>query len=167
MNLDREQRELLALHWEPGTWIGAVKRAFGPVAEMVGSAEGVLIDSHPPHSLLALWKPPKSPMQPPFLRRFPWMVSITAGDTDAAVAELLRELPPGVRLFLTQHEIDWALMAEIVMLSEENLAPYHYRELESFAEQQRADTLAAISASYTRDESSLRKFVKTVPDKLP
>ena len=165
--IDSNHEEHLVPQWAPGVWIGAVKRAFGPVAEMLAGSDGVVIDSHPPHSLLVLWKPPRSPMQPPFLRRFPWMVSITTGDAGVAVGELLKQLPHDSRLFLSKHEIDWALMAEIVMLSEKNLAPYHYRELQRFAEDQRAETLAAISAGYTRDEGSFRHFVKTVRDEMP
>ena len=129
----------------------------------------MLVDSHPPHSLLVLWKPPKSPLQPPFLRRYPWMVSIDAvSGADAALHELLKQMPHDAQLYLARpRDIDWALMAEIVMLSEKNLAPYHYRELQAFAQAEREATLAEISAGYTRDEGGFRHFVKTVRDELP
>ena len=86
MSIDNSELQRLVPHWSPGVWIGAVKRAFGPVNELVAGSDGVLVDSHPPHSLLVLWKPPKAPLQPPFLRRYPWMVSIDAvSDADAAL----------------------------------------------------------------------------------
>ncbi len=138
------------------------------MAELVAGHDGVVVDSHPPHSLLVLWKPPKA-MTQPMLRRFPWMVSISAvGDADTALAELLLQLPPDARLYLARHhDIDWALMAEIVMVSEKDLAPYHYRELQAFVLAEREATLAKISAGYSRDEGSFHHFVKTVRDELP
>lgn len=167
MSLDPALHERLVFEWTRGVWIGAVKRAFGPVAELVAGSDGVLVDNHPPHSLLVLWKPAKV-NEPPFLRRLPWMVSIHAAlDTDEALAELFGQLPDDkARLFIARHDIDWALMAEIVMLSETGLAPYHYRELERFVQEEREHTLAAISAGYTRDEGGFRQFVKTVRDEL-
>jgi len=53
-------------------------------ALLIAGEDAVMVENHPPHSLLVLWKPPKP--NEPFLRRFPWMVSISARDGDGAVA---------------------------------------------------------------------------------
>ncbi len=166
MSLDRDQRSRLLGEWHPAAWVGAVRRVFGPVAEVADDAggDGSVVESHPPHSLFVAWSPLK-PGQP-LLRRWPSLVSIVGADGDGAIAALLKALPPAASLWLTSHEIDWALMAEIVMLSEPDLAPFHYRELERFVAAERAATLAQISAAYTADEDGFRRFVKTVPGSL-
>lgn len=166
MSLDRDQRARLSPDWHPAAWVGAVRRVFGPVAEVgdgAGDDDGV-VESHPPHSLFVAWSPLK-PGQP-LLRRWPSLVSIVGADGDDAVAALLKAVPGGAPLWLTPHEIDWALMAEIVMLSEPDLAPFHYRELERFVAAERAATLAQISAAYTADGDGFRRFIKTVPGSL-
>lgn len=158
MSLDPALHERLVFEWTRGAWVGAVRRVFGPVAELVAGSDGVLVDSHPTHSLLVLWKPPK-PGEPPFLRRLPWMVSVhPVDDIDDALTELFAQLPGDARLYIARQDIDWALLAEIVMLSETGLQPYHYRELERFVREEREQTLAAISAGYTRDEGGFRQF---------
>jgi hypothetical protein len=49
------------------------------------------------------------------------------------------------------------------MLSEaQNFLPEHYRELERFIEQERATTLATISANYTDRESGFEGFLGTL-----
>jgi hypothetical protein len=169
MTIDSSQLQRLVPHWSPGVWVGAVRRVFGPINELVAGEAGVLVDSHPPHSLLVLWKPPgaQAPAQPPFLRRMPWMVSIRAlADADAALAVLLAQMPHDARLYLARHDIDWALMAEIVMLTEKNLAPYHHRELQAFVQAERDATRAAISAGYRHDDDG-RHFANTGRDELP
>jgi len=152
----------IASQWVPGAWIGAVRRAFGPVAEMVEHSD--VVESHPPHSLLALWRPLK-PGQV-ILRRWPSVVSIVAGDTHAAVNRIFEQIPPRAMLWLLKDNVDWALMAEIVMLSETGLERFHYVELQRFIDAQRVETLAAISSGYASEEGGHRRFVKTVPDPL-
>ena len=63
---------------------------------------------------------------------------------------------------MSRGDLDWALMAEIVMVSERGLAPYQSRELEGFVRVDRARTLAAIARGYTGDEHRYRSFVDTV-----
>jgi hypothetical protein len=159
-NLQPVDRRIAACH-EPGVWIGAVRRVIGPIAEVVQTEDGDAIESHPPHYLVALWAPLRE--DEAFLRRWPDSVSIALHDQEHALQELLHHLPPGARLWVTLEEIDWAVIAEIAMLSEnQTFSPEHYRELERFIAQERAATLATISANYTDDESGFESFLSTL-----
>ena len=146
---------------EPGAWIGAVRRVFGPISQVVQTEQGDQIENHPPHYLVALWAPLRE--DEGFLRRWPDSVSIALHDQDHALQELLRNVPIGARLWVTMQEIDWAVIAEIAMLSEaQSFLPEHYRELERFIAQERAETLATISANYTDRESGFEGFLGTL-----
>ena len=152
--------------WRPGVWIGAQRRAFGPLAEINETEDQLIVDTHPPHSLIVLWRPPRE--HEPMLRRLPHIASlVTSHDEATVVAELLAQMPIDARLWMApQPEIDWALMAEIVMISETELAAYEHRELRRFIDAERVATLALISASYTDDSESYRAFAETTRDPL-
>ncbi len=154
----------LAKRYSPGHWIGGVRKAFGAVSEVVETQEGIIIESHPPHYLLVLWKPlePETLLLP----RWPAKVSLAEPDTAAAVRELLVEVPEGERLWLTDQLIDWVLMAHIVMLSEPGLKPYHYRELKRFADSETKALLASISVNYGGHDEMYQMFMRTKPDAL-
>jgi hypothetical protein len=151
----------IASRAEPGVWIGAVRRVFGPISQVVSTDQGDTIENHPPHYLVALWAPLRD--DEAFLRRWPDSVSIALNDHDCAVQELLRSLPIGARLWITTQELDWAVIAEIAMLSEaQNFQAEHYRELQRFIDQQRVESLATISANYTDRESGFQGFLGTL-----
>jgi hypothetical protein len=151
----------IVAHPEPGVWIGAVRRIIGPIAQVVESEDGDTIENHPPQYLVAMWAPLRS--EEAFLRRWPDSVSVAQHNHDSAVAELLCSLPEGARLWVTPQEIDWAVIAEIAMLSEgSRFTPDHYREIERFIAGERAATLATISANYTDREDGFEGFLGTV-----
>jgi hypothetical protein len=151
----------IVAHPEPGVWIGAVRRIIGPIAQVVESEHGDTIENHPPQYLVAMWAPLRS--EEAFLRRWPDSVSVAQHDHDCALAELLCSLPDGARLWVTQQEIDWAGIAEIAMLSEgSKFTPEHYREIERFIANERAATLATISANYTDREDGFEGFLGTL-----
>lgn len=153
--------ERLAGRWEPGVWIGATRRVFGPVSEVVDDGQGsVVVENYPPHHIIALWRPKRD--YEPFLRRWPSIVNLVGSDEKSLLGEIFKLIPGGARLWMSRGDIDWALMAEIVMVSERGLAPYQCRELESFVRVDRARTLAAIARGYTGDERRYRSFVDTV-----
>jgi hypothetical protein len=153
----------LARRYQPGHWIGGLRKAFAPVAEVVDTPHGEQIETFPSHYLISLWRPIEAAA---FLPRWPYKVSIVAPDAAAAVRALLVDVPRTARLWVAGSQIDWALMADIVMLSEPGLAPYHYRELKAFINAERQATLAAISVNYSGDDEMFEKFVRTTPDHL-
>lgn len=146
-------------------WVGAACRAFGPVSEVVEDTNGaVVVESHPPHHIVALWRTRRG--DGPFLRRWPSIVNLSGTDEKGLVAEMLQLVPVRSQLWLSLGEFDWALMAEIIMVSESSLAPWQYRELESFVKVERARTLAQISRGYAGDAHSYKSFVDTVRDEV-
>lgn len=153
--------------YQPGAWIGAVRRVFGPMAHVPEDGDGAgdtVIETHPPHYLLALWQP--LPPDQPFLSRWPLKVSITAPDARTAVFELLSEVPLTELLWLTDQPLDWVLMAEIVMLCEEGLLPYQFRGLGEFIEAERQATRAAVSVHYGGSDDAFEQFSRTLPPDL-
>ena len=164
--MDRDALTLQRLSdaWEPGVWIGAARRACGPVAEVVPRGQGEIVETHPPQLLLALWKPQR--LERPFLRRWPQMVWLSGDDIDHAPQTLLREVPAPARLWVMDADVDWALLAEIVMRSEAGLKPYQYRELQRFIIAEREVTGAMIDEAYGGDPGAHRRFSKTVPGSL-
>ncbi len=152
----------IAAHPAPGVWIGAVRRAIGPVAQVTPTDQGDMIETHPPHYLVAIWAPLRD--DEAHLRRWPDSVSVALGDHEGAIDELVRNLPEGARVWVTPQEIDWAGIAEIAMLSEGGrFTPEHYRELERFIAQERDAALATISANYTDSAGGFEGFLGTVP----
>lgn len=149
-------------HWRAGAWVGAHRRAFGPLAEVNETDDQMIVDTHPPHSLIVLWPPPRD--EQPLLRRLPQVAALMGTHDEAELlGELLSQLPVDARLWLApQPEVDWALMAEIVMISEPGLEPYQHRELRRFIDDERVATLALISTCYTDDARSYEPFVQTV-----
>jgi hypothetical protein len=151
--------------WEPGVWVGAACRAFGPVSEVIEDARsGVVVENHPPHFIVAMWRTRHG--DGPVLRRWPSVVHLTGASESRLVAEMLSQLPVSDRLWLTNADLDWALMAEIVMVSEPTLASWQGRELQAFVRNERARTLAQISRGYTGNAQKYKSFVDTVRDDM-
>ena len=154
----------LARRYQPGHWIGGLRRAFGPVAEIgEGSGFGDL-ETHPAHYLVALWRPVDP--SAPFLPRLPYRVSIVTPDAATAARGLLEDVPRRQRMWVAGKEIDWALIARILILAEPKLKPYQHRELQSFIRAERRAMLAAISVHYSGTDDMFEQFADTTPDTL-
>ncbi len=139
--------ERLLRDWMPGAWIGAVRQAFGLTTEITTTPRGEVVEAHPPHWLIALWPPQR--LQRPFLRRWPRWVSLHAGETEAqAVVELLRHVPDSAPLWVLHEELEWALLAEIVLIGEAGLLPFQQRGLREFIDSERIATTARIRSAY-------------------
>lgn len=155
----------LSRQYRPGMWIGGIRRAFGPMAEL--PEEGVdpgVVHQHPPHYLIALWAPltPGQPMLP----RWPVKAALCSPDARTAVAGLLTAVPPGDRLWISDPPFDWTLVADIVMLCETELAHWQYRALHEFVRQERQATLTAISVNYGGSDEVFDLFRRTGPGDL-
>jgi hypothetical protein len=130
----------------PGMWVGAVRRAFE------ADAHG----HHPAHFLVALWEP--SPPEQPLLPRWPVVAAIASPDANAALLELVRHLPAGARVWLSDTVVDWALVAEIVLRSDRNLEPHHRTGLSAFIERCRDADASRIEREYTDREPGFERF---------
>lgn len=147
---DSALAERLVQRYRPGAWIGGVHKAFGPVSEAEGPDEDDALEAHPAHYLAVLWKPPH--LGVPFLPRWPFKVVLVAPDAAAAVGDLLDEIPMADRLWLTDQQIDWVLMARIVALTEPGLARYQREGLRRLLRNEDRATLAAIRLHYGDDD---------------
>jgi hypothetical protein len=153
----------LVKRYQPGHWIGGLRRAFGPVAELVDEGGSNLgdLETHPAHYLVALWRPLEATT--PFLPRWPVRVSIVTPDAESAARALLEDVPRRQRLWIAGPEIDWALIARIVILGEPGLQPYQHRELQAFIRAERRASLAAISLHYSGTDDTFEQFASTNP----
>lgn len=130
----------------PGMWVGAVRRAFE------ADAHG----HHPAHFLVALWEPSRP--EQPLLPRWPAVAAIASPDANAALLELVRHLPAGARVWLSDTVVDWALVAEIVLRSDRNLEPHHRTGLSAFIERCRDADASRIEREYTDREPGFEQF---------
>ena len=132
--------------WKPGAWIGAMKSVFDSVARVVGTPQGPVVDTYPPHVLLALWAPQS--MVAPFLGRWPLRALLSPVQPDDAAEELLRWLPPEAELWLGDHDIDWGLVGEAVLLHEPGLRDFQLKELRAFVDAERQATWEHVNKAY-------------------
>ena len=132
--------------WKPGAWIGAMRSVFDAVARVVSTAHGPVVDTYPPHVLLALW-PPQN-MTTPFLARWPQRVLLSPVSPDEAGEELLKYLPPDAELWLGEHDIDWGLVGEAVLLHEPGLRDFQLKELRAFVDGERQATWERANKAY-------------------
>lgn len=132
--------------WKPGAWIGAVKSVFDSVARVVSTPQGPVVDTYPPHVLLALWAPQS--LSAPFLERWPLRVLLSPVQPDDAGAELLKLMPANAELWLAEHDIDWGLVGEAVLLHEPGLRDFQLKELRAFVEAERQATWDRANKAY-------------------
>jgi len=132
--------------WKPGAWIGAMKSVFDSVARVVSTPQGPVVDTYPPHVLLALWAPQS--MTSPFLERWPLRALLSPVQPDEAGAELLKHLPPEAELWLAEHDIDWGLVGEAVLLHEPGLRDFQLKELRAFVDAERQATWDRVNKAY-------------------
>ena len=155
--------------WQPGAWIGAVRWVIAARTELVNSAQGPVVDSHPPQALLLLW-PPQTP-DAPARDRWPTRLWLGDGSPAAAAACLLASLddsadapaptgsarradmpPAPACLWLdpqAEHTVDWALAAEALLLHHNQLLPHQLAGLRQFIDEERARCFARLNQLYS------------------
>lgn len=142
----RQQNPRLLAQWQPGAWTGAMRRAFGAATEIQQTEDGPVVDTFAPHLLLALWAPQS--LDSPLLGRWPHRVLLSAVDADEALDALLRLVPAESSLWLTEADLDWALVADLALHHEAGLRPFQEKALREFADAQRMDTFSRINDGY-------------------
>lgn len=136
----------LLAKWQPGAWTGAIQRVCDAVTEFVQTPQGPVIETYPPHLLLALW-PPQT-LDEPLLGRWPVRAMLSAAEADRASDELLPLMPPDALLWLTTVDVDWALVGELVLHHDADLRPFQFKALRSFVDAQREATFTRLNRGY-------------------
>jgi hypothetical protein len=147
-----------------GAWIGAHLRIAGPSHEIIETDMGDAVETLPPQHLFALWKPHKR--DEPFLRRFPHVAALVSVEEAALQETMLRRLPESAKLCVLRVDADWALVAQIVMVTDDHLRAEQHRLLQAFIDGERRKTLTTIGTSYRHDAKGFERFIDTEPQKL-
>ncbi len=136
--------------WQPRAWIAFARRVRGASAEVVQSPGGpVVVENHGPQWLCALWPPQR--VDAPLLGRWPDLAVLVGADTlHGALHQLLAELPPDATLWPAMLDVDWALLAELVLHHDASLRPAQVQALRELVEAERQASFARVNDGYTR-----------------
>lgn len=133
--------------WRPHAWTGVARRVRGASAEVLKTAQGPVVENHAPQWLCALWPPQR--LEAPVLGRWPELATVIAAETAfGALHQLLPQLPPDAELWATELDVDWALLADIVLHQDERLRQTQSQALREFAEAERARSFARVNDGY-------------------
>lgn len=133
--------------WQPQAWVGVARRVRGASAEVVRTARGPVVENHAPQWLCALWPPQR--LEAPLLGRWPELATLIAAETAfGALHQLLPQLPPQAQLWPAELDVDWALLADIVLHQDARLRPTQSQALREFAEAERARSFARVNDGY-------------------
>ncbi|MCU0773199.1 MAG: hypothetical protein MUC74_01480 [Ideonella sp.] len=145
----------------PGLWIGASHRVAGPTHEVVETPLGDEVENRPPQYLLALWKPLRR--RQPFPRRFPAFAALVVCEEADVVDALLKRVPDGARLSVPSFDVDWGLVAQIVMVTDDGLGAAQHQLLQAFIDAERRRTLTTIGTAYASGTAGFQRFADTQP----
>ena len=137
----------LLTSWQPQAWTALVRRVRGATAEVVQAPRGPVVENHAPQWLCALWRPQR--LETPVLGRWPEMATLVAAETAfGALHQLLPQLPPDALLWSTELDVDWALIAELVLHQDARLRATQSQALRELAEAERGKTFARLNDGY-------------------
>jgi hypothetical protein len=145
----------------PGVWVGAYRRLVGPSSEVVDTQFGQEVENVAPQYLVAVWKP----MRPGqvTVRRYPAAAQLLTCDSDSVLGALLRHVPVDGQVVIPEMEVDWGLIAQIVMLCETDLRPDQHRILYALIAREKAKVIEQIRKRYKLNADGLRSFADTEP----
>lgn len=143
--------------WQPQAWTALVRRLADASVEVRQAAGGSQVHHHAPQWLCALWPPLGD--APPLLARWPELAAVVDADSATqALRALLDDLPPDAELWRADLlDVDWALLAELVVRRDAALRPAQAAALRELAEQEREASLARIGAGYARQGRVMRR----------
>lgn len=137
----------LLARWQPGAWVGVRRRALGASTELLNTPDGPLVENHAPQWLLAVWAP--QGLEQPLLGRWPEQALLCAAEQpELAARQLLQGLPDEALLWLSELEVDWALLADLVLHHDAALKPYQVQALRALAEAERLASFEQLNRSY-------------------
>lgn len=137
----------LLAHWQPLAWTALARRIRGASAEVLQTPQGPLVENHAPQWLCALWLPQR--VDAPLLGRWPELAALVHAETlFGALHQLLTELPPEARLWPAELEVDWALVADLVLHQDAGLRPPQAQALRELVEAERGASFARLNDGY-------------------
>ena len=137
----------LLARWQPGAWIAVRRRALGASTEFLNTPDGPLVESRPPQWLMAAWPPQQ--LDDPVLGRWPELAMLGAAqEPDAAGELLLATLPDQALLWIAELDVDWALLAELVLHQDPGLKPFQVKALRELAEVERLASFEKLNSAY-------------------
>lgn len=138
--------QLLA-SWQPQAWTALVRRVRGASSEVVQAARGPIVENHAPQWLCALWRPQR--LDAPVLGRWPEVAALVPAETAfGALHQLLAQLPHEALVWPAELDVDWALIADLVLHQDARLRPNQSQALRELAEAERAATFARLNDGY-------------------
>jgi hypothetical protein len=136
----------LAERWQPGLWIGAAKQLCGPIAEILETTHGPVVETHPAHMLLALWEPPADGAA--VAGRWPLRVQLRAVAPEDAGDALVALMPGDAQVWVSAHDLDWELVAELLLHHDGDLRPFQRKALKEFLDAERVANYTRLNADY-------------------
>lgn len=138
--------------WQPGAWTVVRRRLLDAGTVLLKTAQGTVVEERPAQWLVAAW-PPQN-LDAPLLGRWPEL-ALLAANPEA----LLTGLPESARLWLSEVEVDWALLAELVLHQDASLGARELKALRDLAEAERQAAFEQINGRYepARDGQPLRR----------
>jgi hypothetical protein len=149
--------------WQPGAWIGALRRIGDAMTEFVRTDRGPVIETYEAPHLFALWPPQR--LEEPLLPRWPLRAGLASADGPAAADALLALTPGEASLWLASSDVDWALVAEIVLHHDPTLRPFQAEALRAFVQAEREAAFVRINDGYRRPEGG--GAAERLPGHLP
>jgi hypothetical protein len=145
----------------PGVWVGAYRRLVGPSSEVVDTQFGQEVENVAPQYLMAVWKP----MRPGHVtvRRYPTMARLLTSDSEAVLSVMLRHVPVEAQLVIPEMEVDWGLIAQIVMLCDPELRPDQQRLMQAVMAREKVRVIEQIKKRYKPNPQGFRSFADTEP----
>jgi hypothetical protein len=145
----------------PGVWIGAYRRLIGPSSEVVDTQFGQEVENVAPQYLMAVWKPMRSGHVT--VRRYPTAARLLTCDNDAVLSVMLRHVPVDAQLVIPEMEVDWGLVAQIVMLCDTELRPDQQRLMYAVMTREKSKVIEQIKKRYKLNPDGYRSFADTEP----
>lgn len=146
----------LLARWQPRAWTGRLRKVADVSAEVVQTAQGPLVENRAAAWLFALWPPQR--LESPLLGRWPAQIGLVeADDAPHAQAAMLASVPPEAPLWVADLEIDWSLVAEILLHQDPSLRPGLANTLRALIQQEREAAFALINQAYERVGGTVRR----------
>ena len=137
----------LLSQWQAGCWSGGVRRVLGSHNELRRGEKGPQLAMHAPQWLLAIWRP--LPAGTLHLPRWPEHAAlITADDGRGAAEQILAHLPADALLWLGDVDLDWALVADLVLLHDASLQSFQSKALKDFSAAEKLAQFKRVASSY-------------------